>query len=162
MIENQTMCLDFVPNDVGDLRYAVLDNSNPKDVDYFFSQLILLETFKAPALVLRIGTHVIKMPLNWQILIGDPEVGDLEALPLTSINDRGFKAFELNPLSGFRPSFPEIEVLDVYHDVDWCSPKLKSGQYLCVPIENSHKPKCVYFVQDVSRNSEIVDFSQCF
>jgi hypothetical protein len=59
------------------------------------------------------------MPVDWQILIGEPELGDLETLPLTSINDRGFKVFEFNPLTSFKPSFLDIEILDIYHDVTW-------------------------------------------
>ncbi len=80
--------------------------------------------------MLRIGTQTIKMPMDWQILIGEPDVGDLEVLPLTSINDRGFKVFQFNPLSSYRPSFPDIEILDVYHEVNWYAPKLKNGQML--------------------------------
>jgi hypothetical protein len=102
------------------------------------------------------------MPLDWQILIGESEMGDLETLPLTSINDRGFRAFEFNPLSGFKPSFLDIEILDVYHDVTWYAPRLKNGQFLCVPIEEDQKPRCIYFVKEISRNCEIVDYAQAF
>jgi hypothetical protein len=105
---------------------------------------------------------MLKMPVDWQILIGEPEMGDLETLPLTSINDRGFKAFEFNPLSAFRPSFQDIEIVDIYHDVTWYAPRLKNGQFLCVPIDDGDKPRCVYFVKEISRNCEIVDYNQAF
>jgi hypothetical protein len=141
------------------LRFAILDNSNPTAVDYHYIPLIFLESFSSPALVLRIGEHVIKMPVDWQILIGEKEHGDLETLPLTSINDRGFNAFEFNPLSSFSPTFQPIEIIDIYHDVTWYAPRLKNGQFLCVPIQDSVKPMCVYFVKEVSRNCEIVDYS---
>jgi hypothetical protein len=95
-------------------------------------------------------------------LIGEPDVGDLEMLPLTSINDRGFKAFQFNPLTSFRPSFPDIEIIDVYHEVAWYAPKLKNGQMLAVPINQGSKPDCVYFVKDVSRNCEIVDYNKAW
>ena len=109
-----------------------------------------------------IGEHKIKMPMDWQILIGEPDLGDLEMLPLTSINDRGFNVFQFNPLSSFRPSFPPIEIVDVYQEVSWYAPKLKNGQMLCVPINEGHKPDCVYFVKDVSRNCEIVDYNKAW
>ncbi len=141
------------------MRFAILDNSNPTAVDYHYIPLIFLESFSSPALVLRIGEHVIKMPVDWQILIGEKEHGDLETLPLTSINDRGFNAFEFNPLSSFSPTFQPIEIIDIYHDVTWYAPRLKNGQFLCVPIQDSVKPMCVYFVKEVSRNCEIVDYS---
>jgi hypothetical protein len=102
------------------------------------------------------------MPIDWQILIGEQEHGDLETLPLTSINDRGFNAFEFNPLTSFSPSFVPIEIVDIYHDVTWYAPRLKNGQFLCVPIEDGLKPRCVYFVKEISRNCEIVDYSQAF
>ena len=154
--------LETLPEESDDLRFAILDNSNPLNVDYHYIPLIFLESFSSPALVLKIGEHVIKMPMDWQILIGEKEHGDLETLPLTSINDRGFNSFEFNPLSSFSPSFLPIEIIDIYHDVTWYAPRLKNGQFLCVPLEAGPKPKCVYFVKESSRNCEIVDYSQSF
>jgi len=154
--------LNSLPDEVEDLRFAIFDNSNPADPDYYFIPLIFLESFTAPALVLQIGNHTIKMPLDWQILIGEPDMGDLEVLSLTSINDRGFTVFQFNPLSSFRPSFLPIEIVDVYSEVTWFAPKLKNGQFLCVPLDSSDNPECVYFVKDVSRNCEIVDYNQAW
>lgn len=160
--ENQAYNLENLPEEIEDLRFAILDNSNPHAVDYHYIPLIFLESFNSPALVLRIGDTVIKMPMDWQILIGEPDFGDLETIPLTSINDRGFKAFEFNPLCSFRPSFLDLEILDIYNDVTWYAPRLRNGQFLCVPIDDGKKPRCIYFVKEVSRNSEIVDYSQAF
>lgn len=154
--------LETLPEEIDDLRFAILDNSNPQNVDYHYIPLIFLESFNSPALVLKIGDKKIKMPVDWQILIGEKDHGDLEVLPLTSINDRGFSAFEFNPLSAFKPDFLPIEIVDIYHDVTWYAPRLKNGQLLCVPIDDGPKPRCVYFVKEISRNCEIVDYSQAF
>jgi hypothetical protein len=158
-LDNAPYDLDHLPEQVEDMRFAILDNSDPANPDYHYIPLIFLESFNAPALVLQIGINRIRMPVDWQILIGEPDVGDLEVLPLTSINDRGFRAFQFNPLSSFRPSFPNIEIVDVYQEVAWYAPKLKNGQMLCVPIDDSTTPDCVYFVKDVSRNCEIVNYN---
>lgn len=161
-LENEFYNLETLPDEIDDLRFAILDNSNPQNVDYHYIPLIFLESFNAPALVLQIADRIIKMPVDWQILIGEKEHGDLETLPLTSINDRGFSAFEFNPISAFNPNFLPIEILDIYHDVTWYAPRLKNGQFLCVPIDDGPKPRCVYFVKEISRNCEIVDYSQAF
>jgi hypothetical protein len=161
-LDNIAYDLDTLPDEVEDMRFAILDNSDPANPDYHYIPLIFLESFNAPALVLRIGEDIIRMPVDWQILIGEPEIGDLEVLPLTSINDRGFKVFQFNPLSSFRPSFPDIEIIDVYHEVAWYAPKLKNGQMLAVPVNDNPKPDCVYFVKDVSRNCEIVDYNKAW
>ena len=160
--DNKFYNLETLPEEIDDLRFAILDNSNPQNVDYHFIPLIFLESFNAPALVLKVGDHRIKMPLDWQILIGERDHGDLETLPLSSLNDRGFNAFEFNPLSSFSPTFLPIEIEDIYHDVTWYAPRLKNGQFLCVPIEDKLKPKCIYFVKEISRNCEIVDYRQVF
>ena len=157
-LDKRSCYIDQIPDQFRDLRFEVLDNANPESPDHFFIPLIFLESFNAPAIVLRVGDNVIKMPIDWQILIGEYDLGDLEFLPLTSINDRGFTAFEYNPLTAFSPTFPDIEILDVYQDVTWYAPKLKNGQILCVPLDDTDKPKCVYFVKDISRNSEIVSY----
>lgn len=161
-LENEPYNLENLPEEIDDLRFAILDNSNPSNVDYHYIPLIFLESFSAPALVLKIGENIVRMPIDWQILIGEKDHGDLETLPLTSINDRGFNAFEFNPLTSFRPDFLPIEILDIYHDVTWYAPRLKNGQFLCVPIDDGPKPRCVYFVKEISRNCEIVDYQQAF
>jgi len=161
-LENQYYNLETLPEEIDDLRFSILDNSNPQNVDYHFIPLIFLESFNSPALVLTIGDKKIKMPLDWQVLIGEKEHGDLETLPLSSLNDRGFSAFEYNPLSAFSPTFIPIEIVDIYHDVTWYAPRLRNGQFLCVPIDDGPKPRCVYFVKEISRNCEIVDYNQVF
>jgi hypothetical protein len=161
-LENKFYNLETLPEEIDDLRFAILDNSTPTNVDYYYIPLIFLESFNSPALVLKIGDRTIKMPVDWQVLIGDQECGDLETLPLSSLNDRGFHVFEFNPLSAFSPSFLPIEIVDIYPDVTWYAPRLRNGQFLCVPIDNSPKPRCVYFVKEISRNCEIVDYGQAF
>jgi hypothetical protein len=159
-LDNRPFDLNEIPDQVDDLRFCILDNSNHKDPDYFFIPLIFLESFNSPALVLEIGSHRITMPVDWQILIGEADQGDLEIVPLTAVNDRGFNAFVFNPLSSFRPEFHKIEVVDIYQDVRWYMPKLKPGQLLAVPLTNNPKPECVYFVRDVSKQSEVINYSK--
>jgi len=161
-LDNTVFELDALPEEIDDMRFAIFDNSDPANPDHFYIPLIFLETFNSPALVLKIGNTTMKMPIDWQVLIGEPDVGDLEMLALTSINDRGFKVFEFNPLTSFSPTYLDIEIVDVYQDVTWYVPKLKNGQMLAVPIDDSPNPRCVYFVKDISRNCEIVDITQAF
>lgn len=158
-IDNKTYTLEKIPEYVDDdLRFAVLDNSNPQDPDYFFVPLIFLESFSAPAAVLQIGQHKLAMPLDWKIVIGDPEEGELHVLPITSLNDRGFSAFLYNPLTGSKPDFLEIDIVDIYQEVKWYFPKIKSGQLLAVPLSNGANPPCAYFVKDISRQLETLDY----
>jgi|TARA_B100002019_G_C21051244_1_gene489391 hypothetical protein len=161
-LDNEKYELDVLPEEIEDMRFSILDNSDNQNPDYMWIPLIFLESYNSPALVLEVGEHKIKMPVGWQILIGEPGIGDLEVLPLTSINDRGFKAFQFNPLTDFRPTFLPVKIADVYQDVSWYSPKLKNGQILCVPIEDKKNPQCVYFVKDISRSSEIVFYDKVF
>lgn len=157
---NRSYEMNEIPNEIEELNFCVLDNSNPKEPDYFFIPLIFMESFNSPALVLKIGTHTIKMPVDWQILIGEADVGDLEVVPLTSINDRGFSAFAYNPRSSYRPEFFPVEIVDIYQDVKWYFPKLKPGQLLAVPLEEGKEgPWCAYFVKDISRQSEVVNYN---
>ena len=160
-LENYPYEINEIPDEVDDLRFCVLDNSDPKRPDYFYIPLIFLESFNSPALVLRIGQWTVKMPVDWQLLIGEPDLGDLEVVPLTAVNDRGFNAFCFNPLSSFRPEFHQVEIIDIYQDVKWYFPKLKPGQMLAVPLEEkTSKPVCAYFVKDISRQSEVVDYGK--
>ena len=149
-LENQAYEMNEIPDEVEDLRFAILDNSDPKNPDYFFIPLIFLESFNSPALVLRIGNNIVKMPVDWQILIGEQDFGDLEVIPLTSINDRGFSAYTFNPLESFKPEFHPVEIVDIYQDVKWYFPKLKPGHMLAVPLSNDPEPICAYFIKDLA------------
>jgi hypothetical protein len=143
-----------------DVRFAVLDNSDPKNPDFFWIPLIFLESFSSPAVVLKIGNREITMPVDWSMAIGCSETGnDIEVLPLTSLNDRGFEAFLMNPLNGFRAEFVEVELVNFYSDVKWYFPKMKNGHLLAVPISDSPEPLCAYFVKDISRQCEIIKYS---
>ena len=159
-LEDKYYNLETLPEEIDDLRFAILDNSNPQNVDYHYIPLIFLESFNSPALVLSIGGNIVKMPADWQILIGEQDFGDLEVIPLTSINDRGFSAYTFNPLESFKPEFHPVEIVDIYQDVKWYFPKLKPGQMLAVPITEGERPLCAYFVKDISRQSEVVDYGK--
>lgn len=161
-LDNISFDLNNLPDEVDDsMRFAVLDNSNPQDPDFFFQPLIFLESFNSPAMVLKIGEHEIAMPLDWSIAVGDPQSScDIEILPLTSLNDRGFEALCFNPLSSFRVEFKPIEIVNFYNDVKWYFPKMKNGHLLAVPLKNGPKPICCYFIKEISRQNEIIDLSK--
>lgn len=146
-----------------DVRFSVLDNSDPNNPDFFFMPLIFLESFSSPAMVLEISGQEITMPIDWSIAVGCSETGcDLEVLPLTSLNDRGFEAFIYNPLSSFKGEFGNINIINFYTDVKWYFPKVKNGQLISIPLDNSPEPMCAFFVKDITRHSEIIDYSNLF
>lgn len=154
--------LNDLPEQISeDVRFSVLDNSDTEHPDFFFIPLVFLESFSAPAMVLKIGEHEITMPVDWSILVGCSESdADFEVLPLTSINDRGFEAFLYNPLSNRRPEFERIDIVNFYTDVKWYFPKTKNGQLLTTPLTNDYSPVCAFFVKDISRQSEVINYSK--
>jgi len=160
-VDNKTFLLSRMPNQITeDVSFSVLDNSNPKDPDFFFMPLIFIESFSSPAIVLSIGGLEISMPLDWSLAVGDKESGmDLQVIPLTSIADRGFDAFSLNPLSSFRAEFVPIKVINFFNDVKWYFPKIKNNQLITTPLTEGRNPPCVFFVKDISRQCENIDYS---
>ena len=157
-LENKTFHLNNLPEELTeDVRFSVLDNSNPKEPDFFFMPLIFLESFNAPAMVLEINGKEITMPVDWNLAVGDSEGGgDIEVLPLTSLNDRGFKAFVFNPITGFLPSFEPIEIVNIYQEVKWYFPKLKFGHILAVPLSSKKDSSCAYFVKDTNKIPDVL------
>jgi hypothetical protein len=103
------------------------------------------------------------MPLDWCMVVGDPEsTGEMEVLPITSLNDRGFSAYTFNPLSSFKPQFYPVDIVNIYQDVKWYFPKMRLGQLLATPLHSGDNPVCAYFVKEVSRQSELLDYSKCW
>lgn len=157
-LENKALDLNDIPEELEeDIRFSVLDNSNPQEPDFFFMPLIFLESFNSPAILLNIGGYEVQMPLDWSMVVGDKDCGlDPEVLPLTSINERGFDAFVFNPIGGFRAEYLPIEISNIFQEVRWYFPKVRNGQILTVPLSDGPNPLCVYFVKEVSRQCEII------
>jgi hypothetical protein len=158
-LDNIAFDLSKLPDDLeDDIRFSVLDNNDTKHPDFFFMPLIFLESFNSPAMVLNIGGFEVAMPIEWSIAVGDSQGGgEVEVLPLTSLNDRGFEAFVFNPLSAFTHEYAPIEIVNVYSDVKWYFPKMKNNQLLTVPLRRGPQPHCAFFTKDISRQCEIID-----
>ena len=161
-LDNKCFNLTNLPDELDeDVRFAVLDNSNTDEPDFFFIPLIFLESFSSPAIVMEIDGNEIMMPVDWHIAVGDSHTGnDLEILPLTSLNDRGFEAFMFNPLKSYKADYAEVKILNFYNDVKWYFPKMKNGQLLSVPLKEGDNPPCAYFVKDISRQNETIDYGK--
>lgn len=151
-----------MPESVNDIRYCVLDYSNPKDPDYFFIPLIFLESFYAPAVVLEIDKYTVQLPLDWSILVCDDNYSDLEVMPLTSLNDRGFCTMVYNPLRHMVPRPKPVNITNVYADVKWFFPKLKHGNILVIPLEDGPFPNCILCVKDTNKLPEVIDIGALF
>lgn len=160
-LENRAYSLVDLPDEVDDLSYSVLDNFDPKNPDFYFQPLIFLESFNSPALVLRIGDDEVTMPVDWSIAVGDAESDcDVEVLPLSSLNNRGFDALTYNPLTSFRYEFRPIEIINFYSDVKWYFPKMKPGQLLTLPTSARDNPSCCFFTKDIVKASELIQLDK--
>lgn len=159
---NETYELDHVPSQVDDLQFCVLDCTDSSYIDFFFLPLIYLESYYAPSMVLSIGKHVINIPLDYSIMVCDEDFTTLELIPLTSLNDRGFHALLFNPLKHFVPESKPIEELDVYADVKWYFPKLKTGNMLVMPVEDGDSPRCALFVKEHAKIPSPMDIGLLF
>ncbi len=154
--------LNSLPDELTeDLRFSVLDNSQVDNPDFMFMPLVYLESFNSPAMVLKIGESEVTVPVDWSVAVGDQSAAcDIEILPLTSLNDRGFDALCFNPLTSFRLEFKPIEIVNFYNDVKWFFPKMKPGQLLSIPHTAGSNPLCSFFVKEVSRQTEIINTSK--
>ena len=161
-LDNTSYNLNNLPEELEeDLRFSVLDNSDVENPDFFFIPLIFLESFSSPAVVMEILGNEVMMPVDWHLAVGDRNTGnDLEVLPLTSLNDRGFDAFLFNPLKSYQADYAEVKITNFYNDVKWYFPKMKNGQLLSVPISEGENPMCAFFVKDISRQLEMIDFGK--
>tara|TARA_A100001037_G_C15044639_1_gene587170 strand:- start:710 stop:1213 length:504 start_codon:yes stop_codon:yes gene_type:complete len=155
-LENKALELDTLPEEIDDIRYSVLDYSNPDDVDYIFVPLVFLESFNSPAASVKIGNNILNVPLDWSLIISEPDIGDAEIMSLMSLNDRNFKAFCLNPLTDIMPSFLPITIENIFSETKWFFPKLKPGHILTVPLQDTKKPACAYFIKETNKVPEIL------
>ena len=155
--ENTSYNLNQIPDDVGDVRFGVLDYSDQSNVDYYFVPLIFLEIFNSPCVDLRIGNFSLQMPLDWSVIIGDKDSGEMEIMPLIYLNDKDFDVFCYNPINGYMPNFLKLEIINIWPDVKWYFPKLKNGHMLAVPLSDKLGPYCAYFLKDIGKIPESLD-----
>jgi len=160
-VENQGIAINSLQDEIDDdMRFSVFDNSDVQNPDFYFVPLVFLESFSAPTAVLQIGDQKIHMPLDWCVAVGDDEAGDVEVLPITSLNSRDFRAFSFNPISSYTAEWPKIDIVNVYSEVKWYFPKTKPGQLLCTPLTNTDSPQCVYFIKEISKQCEVIDYGK--
>ena len=161
--ENKSYDIQNIPDIIeDDLRFCVLDYSNQQDVDFMFPPVVFLDQFSRPAADLAIGEYHVHIPLDWSIVIADKHSGALEIIDLKHINDRDFQAFCFNPISGYMPSFLDIEIVNIFPDVSWSIPKLSNGQLLAVPLHAHEEPICALFVKDTNKLPESLDITKIF
>lgn len=161
-IENETYNIDSIPDEIGDVRFCILDMTNHRDIDYLYLPLIFLESFYSPAAVLNIGGMEISMPLDWSMLVCDEEMNEAEVMPISRLNDRGFRCFSYNPFADLVPKPLEIEIVNVYTEVKWFFPKLKNGTMLVTPLTQSKKPPCGIFVKELTKLPKTIDIGELF
>jgi len=176
--DNKCFLMNTLPVEPVDIRYGILDYSNQTNVDFFWMPLIFLESFSAPAADLKIGPYRVQIPLDWSIVVGDKNSGDLEVISISHLNDRDFEMFCFNPISGFRPEFHKVEIVNVYPDLKWYFPKLKFGHLLVVPllehaiVNQTTRPDgkvieqvinpCIYTVRETNKIPESLDLTKIF
>jgi len=159
-VENTSTDMNDIPDEIDDLRYCVIDYSDPNNVDYIFIPLVFLESYNSAVADIRIGKHRINIPMDWSIIIGDKNSGELEIIEIKKLNDRSFDAFTINPISGYMPQFLDIDIMNVFPDSKWYFPKLKFGHILAIPMENCEKPLCCFMVKETNRIPESLDITQ--
>jgi hypothetical protein len=159
---NITYDLVNIPSPDKDIRYCVLDYSDQNNVDYYFMPLVFLESFNSPCVDIKIGPYNIQMPLDWSIVIGDINIGELEVMPLIYLNDKDFDIFTFNPISGYMPKYLKFEIINIWMDVKWYFPKLKNGHFLAVPLSTGTAPLCALFIKDISKVPESLDIRKIF
>lgn len=156
-VENEIIDLNTLGDEVPDIRYSVLDcgseESRENETDFYFNRLIYMEEFVSPAVVCMIGEQQAILPLSWNIFIGDESFGELELVPIHSLNAKDFSTIVYNPVSGFRFNFATIRLIKVLPEYKWVFPKSKCGQLLSYPVFNNIKgnPECVFITSSTAK-----------
>lgn len=160
--ENKSFNTAKIPNQTTHLYYCVLDYSDSNDVDYKFPPMVFIEDYAQASAELKIGEYIIQVPLKWSILLGDTHSGELEILPITSLNGRDFKAFLFNPCKGYMPSFFDIEIVNIYQEIRWCVPTVKPQHMLAVPLASGENPLCAFFAESKNKLPDVLDIRKVF
>lgn len=159
LTENNTPFSMNEVNEETDIMFGIIDYSDPNNADYIFYPLMFMETYRTPAVELLVGDDIVTVPMDWNIVIGDKDSGEIEVFPIKKLIDRSFDAFIMNPISGFMPEFKTLKVLNIFPDLKWNLPKLMNGYILCVPIKNVSQPKCIFISSPTVKVPEVLNIN---
>lgn len=130
------------------IHFGIFDFSEKNNYDYFFRPLIVREQFNNVTILFQIGHYKTLLPIEWSIVLADPETGDIELIPVKDINTRNFHVFTFNPLNGGLHRFYPLKAIDIFTDVCWTVPKIALGSFLLAPLSAGAGPECIFIVNE--------------
>jgi len=160
--ENTSLETSLMPNKLNkdvDMRYCVLDYTEPEFIDYRFPIVAWLDEYGKSSIELQIGGYTIQAPTNWSILIGDEDSENMELLPVLGFHGRDFKAFTFNPCAGYMIKFMPIEEMNIYEKITWNIPNLHPTYMIAIPLHGGENPPCVFFAETKNKLPELIDIS---
>ena len=159
-LENKILNLDLISNSNIDVNYCVLEYKDEENTDFYFKNLLFLESFSNNKIILKIENTSIPLPHDWGIICGDVSHGELEVIPVSLISDRDFNAVTYNPLKSFRIDFKPITSVGFFPSIKWVIPRIEIGQFLALPYTNEkNEINCIYATQMHHKLPETIDIS---
>lgn len=152
-VENKQLELNDIEDEIPPTNFTVVDlgsdiNHND-EADIIFPIMIYLEEVTAPAIECTVAGNKVLLPLTWHIFIGEDDLGEVEAVPITSINARDFDVIVTAPIRGYRHKFETIHPRKVLQNYEWVLPRIKNGQAIAVPINDANE--CIYITPKATR-----------
>lgn len=161
--ENLTFELDsLTEKDDRLIHYMILDFTDPKNIDFYSNELIHMQSYNENVVDISIGKYNLNLPLDWAIMIADYGSDNLEAIEISKINERPFKAFCINPISSFLPEFLPITLNAKFSPIIWNYPMLKANQALVLPLETKEKPMCALIMRTTHRLPDCLNIASIF
>ena len=163
----------------GKQHFTILDVSDADNIDYRCAVVNWTHEYEWPAIELQIGPYRLEVPLNWRILTGDSNEGELELVDIEQIPNFDYDAFVLNPFKSFMPKFMPVHIVNSYGNsmTMWSLPKLQKKQIMAVPLGQPSEwperlnpesgktepyPLCAYFVDDSDKMNDVLDIRDVF
>jgi len=148
---------------------SILDYTDMENVDYYIKNFFFFSEYDSPVVHLKIGNSFIDVPLNWKILTGDPNTGELELVEVEELSMFDYNAFVLNPYKSYIPKYEPIEVTNVYlSGIKLFVPKSYKKSLFLVSLENKVNhlegpySDCVFLCDDIDRTNDILSVDQLF
>lgn len=156
--ENVPFDVDQIVDTTPEEMYCTLDLTDIDDSDYYFHHILHVYSFVSISAELEIGGYRIKVPINWQLLLGDEDTGYMEVCTIENLlNMRNPCAFVYNPIRSMYAEYLPVKVINLFTlPTRWQIPSLRKRNLLVVPLANKENPKCVLFADE---NEKIQEFT---
>jgi hypothetical protein len=125
--------------------YLSIFNAHADFQDFYFECLDKTKPpFEDAVFTCQIDGFALTLPATFHIAVADPEVSDIDVMPVRELIGRSFTPLVYNPVAGARSTFGSLSRPSVGPSALFSWPHVQKGCLVSLPLCHGDNPPCVF------------------